>query len=98
MPYRIKRVTACPPLGARSGTLELIQAIQEGPPYGYAPGEVPHAAEWVPPIMRMAGARMYMAVVPDGSTAGYCVALPLAEYGKLDDVAGRLGVDQAGCR
>lgn len=97
MPYRIERVAACPPLGDRSGTLELIQAIQEEPPYSYAPGEVPHAAQWVPPLMRLPGARMYLALGPAGRTVGYCLTLPLAAYRQPDDLADQLGVDPADC-
>ncbi len=98
MPFQIKRVSACPPPGDRSGTLELIQAIQEGPPYRYARGEVRPAAEWVPALVRPPAAFMYLASTPDGATAGYCVTLPLADYGRLGGLAGRLGVDEADCR
>lgn len=73
--------------------LGLVDQIMAAPPYSYAPGEITPTDVWFPALLERAG-QAVLAVRAD-EVVGYCVALPFETYGKLNDYAGRLGVDPA---
>jgi ribosomal protein S18 acetylase RimI-like enzyme len=76
-----------------SDLVDLVERIQEGPPYFYKPGEIRPAVSWFPELVETA--RVALVATVGGRPVGYCVSLPIETYGKLKDVLPQLGVDPA---
>jgi ribosomal protein S18 acetylase RimI-like enzyme len=76
-----------------SALCDLVERIQQQPPYSYKPGEIRAAASWFPPLVAMA--RVALVATLGGRPVGYCVSLPIETYGKLNDLLPQLGVEPA---
>lgn len=79
------------PAESRSAITVLVERIQQEPPYSYKSGEIEPAAAWFPQLVRRA--RVALVAESGGRPVGYCVSLPVKDYGKLDDLMPQLPVD-----
>ncbi|TCC50639.1 GNAT family N-acetyltransferase [Kribbella capetownensis] len=73
--------------------VHLVERIQHSPPYSYRTGEIRAASQWFPPLVSKS--RETVIAELDERPVGYCVSLPIAAYGQLDNLLGELAVDPA---
>ncbi len=76
---------------AGTGLTELVERIQQEPPYSYQPGEIRPATTWFPALL--AKSRLALVATMHNQPVGYCVGLPVTAYGKVDDLLPQLQVD-----
>ncbi|MEU4290823.1 GNAT family N-acetyltransferase [Kribbella sp. NPDC026596] len=79
------------PDAPESALLDLVERIQQEPPYSYKPGEIRPAADWFPPLVE----KSHVALVATAGSrpVGYCVSLPVVTYGKLNDLLSQLAIE-----